>query len=140
MDRKEYLKKWKRDNREKVRKHNKEWKERNPEKVRASKRLWRSRHSTHNNYYKYGVTEEWYQAKLKDQGQCCAICGTKDSGTRRGFQFHIDHCHKTGQLRGLLCYRCNIFLAHLEHDPSRYTKAVNYLEQYSTGSTPASSG
>lgn len=130
MTRKEYLAEWKRNNKEKVREHNRKWKQNNQEAVKASKRTWRSKHSYHNNLYKYGVTKEWYEAKLQEQVGGCAICGTEDSGTKRSFQFHIDHCHKTNKVRGILCYRCNIFLAHLEHDPTRYRKAVDYLARY----------
>lgn len=53
-----------------------------------------------------GVTDEQYERLLAAQGGGCAICGNPPK-TRR---LHVDHDHKTGAVRGLLCYRCNRFL------------------------------
>jgi hypothetical protein len=50
-----------------------------------------------------GVSDDEYARLLKAQGGGCAICGTKPK-TRR---LHVDHDHKTGEVRGLLCHRCN---------------------------------
>ena len=50
-----------------------------------------------------GVTDEQYAAMLKAQGGGSAICGNPPK-TRR---LHVDHDHKTGKVRGLLCFRCN---------------------------------
>ena len=50
-----------------------------------------------------GVTDDEYARLLEAQGGGCAICGAKPK-TRR---LHVDHDHKTGKVRGLLCHRCN---------------------------------
>jgi Recombination endonuclease VII. len=50
---------------------------------------------------------ELYERLLAEQGGVCAICGNPPK-TRR---LHVDHDHKTGRVRGLLCYRCNRLLA-----------------------------
>lgn len=50
-----------------------------------------------------GVTDAEYAAMLERQGGGCAICGTTPK-TRR---LNVDHDHKTGAVRGLLCHRCN---------------------------------
>jgi Recombination endonuclease VII len=50
-----------------------------------------------------GITDVEYGAMLRVQGGGCAICGAKPK-TRR---LHVDHDHATGQVRGLLCHRCN---------------------------------
>lgn len=52
---------------------------------------------------KLGVTDEGYEALLEAQGGGCAICGNTPK-TRR---LSVDHNHRTGRVRGLLCYRCN---------------------------------
>lgn len=52
---------------------------------------------------KYGITPEEYEEKLSQQGGRCAVC-RRLPGNRR---LAVDHNHRTGQLRGLLCYRCN---------------------------------
>jgi len=54
-----------------------------------------------------GVTDADYERMLAAQGDGCAICGNPPR-TRR---LHVDHDHKTGAVRGLLCFRCNRFLA-----------------------------
>ncbi len=50
-----------------------------------------------------GVTDSEYAAMLDRQGGGCAICGTTPK-TRR---LNVDHDHRTGAVRGLLCHRCN---------------------------------
>lgn len=50
-----------------------------------------------------GITAEEYDLRLAAQGGGCAICGATPK-TRR---LHVDHDHKTGAVRGLLCLRCN---------------------------------
>lgn len=50
-----------------------------------------------------GISEAEYDARLVAQNGGCAICGTTPK-TRR---FHVDHDHRTGAVRGLLCHRCN---------------------------------
>lgn len=40
----------------------------------------------------------------------------------------IDHCHKTGKVRGLLCKTCNTGIGHLKDDPNILRSAINYLE------------
>lgn len=52
-----------------------------------------------------------YNQIMEYQGHCCAICGKTDNGGRR---FHMDHCHTTGVIRGLLCYSCNTKLGFIE--------------------------
>lgn len=58
----------------------------------------------------YGITEEQYLQLLAEQNGGCAICG-KPPGKR---QLAVDHCHKTGVIRGLLCGRCNLGLGFIE--------------------------
>ena len=53
-----------------------------------------------------GVTDEDYARMLAAQGGGCAICGATPK-TRR---LHVDHDHRTGRVRGLLCHRCNRYL------------------------------
>jgi hypothetical protein len=52
---------------------------------------------------KYGITIEQYEEILKKQSGLCAICNRKK-------RLCIDHCHKTGKVRGLLCFNCNALL------------------------------
>lgn len=54
---------------------------------------------------KYGITLEQYNQRLEDQGFKCAMCGKPQSECKRAL--HVDHNHKTGKIRGLLCFYCN---------------------------------
>lgn len=61
----------------------------------------------------YGLTHEQYEAMLVAQGGQCAICRQAFKSTRLT---HVDHCHATGKVRGLLCIRCNHDVALVENE------------------------
>jgi hypothetical protein len=74
-----------------------------------------------------GVTDAEYDRLLAAQGGGCAICGNPPK-TRR---LHVDHDHKTGRVRGLLCHRCNRAL------PDWVTPLwLSYARQYLAGEPP----
>jgi hypothetical protein len=62
---------------------------------------------------RYGITVEQYDEMLAAQGGVCALCGTDQPGGR-GEHFSVDHCHKDGHVRGLLCAGCNTNLGAYE--------------------------
>lgn len=66
--------------------------------------------------YRYNMNLEQREA----MGQRCAICGREDRPV-------VDHDHRTGRIRGILCHRCNIALGHLGDSPNRLLSAVMYL-------------
>lgn len=55
---------------------------------------------------------------------CCAICGIIPTDRLR-----LDHCHKTGKVRGLLCNRCNMALGFFNDEPEIMRKSLTYLER-----------
>src|SRR5207248_663304 len=63
----------------------------------------------------------------RQQGDKCAICGAAFSGKVRR---HMDHCHTTKTLRGVLCGPCNFGLGFFRDDPERIIRAAEYLKQY----------
>lgn len=71
----------------------------------------------------YGVTLEQYDQMCEQQGGVCAICGSVDPNGRR---LAVDHDHKTGKVRGLLCSRCNLGAGFIEDDVF-VSKALFYL-------------
>lgn len=79
---------------------------------------------------KYGITIEQYESFLQEQGGACAICKTTDakSTTQHGF-FIVDHDHKTGDVRGILCERCNHLLGHARDNIETLRSAISYLEK-----------
>ena len=76
---------------------------------------------------KYGMTYGQAKLRLDDQGGGCAICGTPLSYDAHYPTPHIDHCHATGVVRGLLCSPCNQGLGYFKDDPDRLRDAAEYL-------------
>lgn len=72
---------------------------------------------------KYGITIDEYKEILKKQGGVCAIC--KKSETKRNLS--VDHCHKTGKIRGLLCKKCNSGIGLLCDSKEIVSSALIYL-------------
>lgn len=75
--------------------------------------------------YLYGVTKDYLLALYEKQQGKCAICGDEPK-TMRGL--HVDHCHTTGAVRGLLCHGCNTGIGALKDDPALLSKAISYLK------------
>lgn len=75
---------------------------------------------------RYGLTVKDYDDMFAAQGGICAICGTDQPGGRAG-RFHVDHCHRTGRVRGLLCSKCNFGLGAFDDVAGRLENAIAYL-------------
>lgn len=106
----------------------------NPKRVRGDN-LWRF----------YRIREDDFDAMKESQGDRCRICGIREDevavkgrggrpradGTKKTPEaFHVDHCHVTGVVRGLLCPRCNHLLGHAREDPAILREAAEYLEEH----------
>ena len=74
----------------------------------------------------YGITEDDYQQMLLRQHNVCAICFRHQHYQRLA----VDHDHKTGKVRGLLCSHCNRGLGHYFDSPRRLRSAADYLEKH----------
>ena len=73
---------------------------------------------------RYGLSVDDYAALLEGQGGVCAICGL-DCST--GQRMSVDHDHANGEVRGLLCRRCNAGLGNFNDDPALMRTAIGYL-------------
>ena len=71
---------------------------------------------------KYGITLDDYEALSAAQDNRCLICGDAETGG-----LHVDHDHRTGRVRGLLCGRCNKAIGLFDDDPTRVLAAERYL-------------
>jgi hypothetical protein len=70
---------------------------------------------------RYGITGADFDAMVEVQGGTCAVCDQKPE--------HVDHDHKTGKVRGLLCYTCNRFILGRYATPAKLRAAADYLER-----------
>jgi Recombination endonuclease VII len=73
----------------------------------------------------FGISHEIYDEMLSKQNNSCAIC-LRTSPT--GYGWHVDHCHTTKKVRGLLCSKCNQGLGLFEDSLTSLRKAIEYLE------------
>jgi len=112
------------------------WKEANPEKVRKK---WRDASTRYNEkdpatrnlkrrLKNVGITESEYFRMLELQDGRCKICGKEERHTNKG-RLHIDHCHSTGKVRGLLCSNCNTAIGLMMDDINILKTAIQYLCQ-----------
>lgn len=96
-----------------------EWKAKNPDKAKVinKKTTLKSR---------YGMSLEEFEERLKSQGGSCAICSKDISQFNEAF---VDHNHKTGDVRKLLCRHCNTGLGHFQDSKEILLLAIKYLEE-----------
>lgn len=69
----------------------------------------------------YGITEAQRDELIASQKGLCVICLSAPA-------IHVDHCHKTGKVRGVLCFNCNSGIGKLGDDPDKTRRATAYLE------------
>ncbi len=100
----------------------KKWGKQYPDRLRKSRLM-----------YEYGITIEQYEELLVKQGKVCAICGlqevklSKETGIPK--RLAVDHCHKTGKVRGLLCFHCNSVLGKMKDSIELLESAIDYLKK-----------
>lgn len=73
----------------------------------------------------YGITLEEYNQYIKNQNNKCAVCD-EDMYKR----YNVDHCHKTGKFRAILCYKCNPGLGYFEDNIGKLLLAIKYLKKH----------
>lgn len=76
---------------------------------------------------RYGITVEDYERILAEQHGVCNICLQEQTTARNNLC--VDHCHITGEVRGLLCDHCNVGLGRFKDDPELLLRAVEYLKR-----------
>lgn len=88
---------------------------------KATRRRWRL-------LKRYGVTEEWVRNLWELQKRRCALCRDRIDLYHR--LTGIDHCHASGQVRGLLCHRCNLALGLFRDDVKVLRRAAEYVARH----------
>ncbi len=76
---------------------------------------------------RHGITLEDYAYMYRDQKGCCAICNTPEGELKKCLR--VDHDHKTGKVRGLLCDRCNVGLGCFRDACVLLHMASNYISR-----------
>lgn len=74
----------------------------------------------------YQISAVEHENMFNRQGRKCAIC---DSMFSNRWEMHIDHCHKTGRIRGLLCSCCNQAIGLLKENIKLFRKAAEYIDE-----------
>ena len=99
---------------EKWAENSRKYRQSHPERCRriAHRSVWRNK----------GLNPDEVEKYLSAHNQC-EICGKKE--TRRGLS--VDHCHKSGKFRGVLCSDCNMGLGFFKDEPALFDKAKIYL-------------
>lgn len=118
-----YKKEWNSKNKKKICGYSDKWRDRNPEKVKAQDRA-------HHLRTEYGLTVEMYNKMSSDQNGECSVCGKVPMGKRGYKVLHVDHCHSSGKVRGLLCGKCNTALGSLQEDENIIKNLLNYVIKF----------
>jgi hypothetical protein len=106
--------KWRSQNQEKCREYARKYRANDPDKVRSI-----------NLKKKYGITLAQFNERFLSQASRCAICKGVSS---TGKNWHVDHCHQTGKIRGILCHPCNLMIGHARDKVDTLLAAVEYLK------------
>lgn len=120
---------------EKTRRATKLWKLAHPEKIAQYRKSAKNsvkpatiiKAHFHRISKTYGITKEQYDQMLREQKGVCIICGNTNKSKIR---LAVDHDHKTGKVRGLLCSRCNVALGLVGDDIIVLQEMISYLDKF----------
>jgi hypothetical protein len=116
---------------DKYRNRKRQWAVDNPEKYKAKSKKWNDANKDKNRESvlrrKFGLTLEDYSTMLKNQDNKCKICKIDQSLLSKNM--YLDHCHKTGKVRGLLCNQCNSGIGLLKDSIIVLESAIKYLKE-----------
>jgi hypothetical protein len=109
------------EHREQMQANWKRWQANNKERLKLQKRNYNLKTA-------FGITLVQRDELLALQGNKCAICPATSPGTKR--DWHTDHCHDTGKVRGILCHACNVSLGHAKDNIATLTAMIKYLKRH----------
>ena len=125
----EYFRNYFKNHKDHIRINQAKWREKNREKIRAYAHEWHLANPEmvlNLSVKKYGLTAKEYARLLANQGGVCAICGERPAK----YRLNVDHNHKTGAVRALICHSCNRGIGYLRDSPEVLRKAANYIEAH----------
>lgn len=105
---------------------------RNPEYYREHRKAYKTDYKDSDLQRRFGISLYEYGQMLLKQNGTCAICKGTYAGHRNGEPkaLAVDHDHKTGKVRGLLCEACNQGIGKLQEDVTILQEAINYLNEH----------
>lgn len=128
-----YSKKYRSENKERLTKMNLEYKEKNKDTLKIKRAEYAKKESVASKVKiqvwakklknRYGLETYEYVEMLRNQKELCKICGLYKP-------LHVDHCHKTKRVRGLLCGNCNRGLGSFKDDVELLKSAIIYLNKW----------
>lgn len=147
---KQYLSKWRRENPKKYKLYHDKWTKENPDKmkeysakyrrenpakrkesikkwIKNNPEIYKKRCRKYSLKRKYNITPEYYDKLLIKQNNKCAVCGVNQEDYYKILA--VDHNHKTGKVRGLLCENCNRGIGLFKDDINTLFKVIKYLEK-----------
>lgn len=113
------------DNKAKLREQHRVWSAKNKDKIEKYREQGKQKRTDYLLRQKFNLTLEQYEVLLAKQNGTCAICSVTHS---HGRKLSVDHCHKTGKIRGLLCAQHNTALGSFKDDINDLYKAIEYLK------------
>ena len=115
------------NNKERIDQARIKWVANNPEKVKQYQRVTNLKKN-------FGLSAKDYDLMLEKQNGVCAICNNPETfvhfRTKKLANLAVDHCHKTGKVRKLLCKSCNTVLGLFKDNESLVLSALNYLKDH----------
>lgn len=133
QEKKDYFKRYYEKNRDQKLVYMKEYRQRNKDRLNQKDKEYavvnREKIKKYHRVYHYGLSEDGYQLLIITQKNKCAICGKDFTFENKSTTPHVDHDHRTGTVRGLLCGRCNVLLGFAEDDATLLITASQYLHK-----------
>ena len=78
----------------------------------------------------YGISQDEYNEMVSKVGNKCPICGFHHNPDKKHGRLNVDHCHKDGGIRGVICSQCNVALGATKDNPEILRRLAKYLEDY----------
>lgn len=125
--------KYQEENKEKLKEKTNIYRKLNKEKIaERQKEIYQKNKDTSFKTYrlksKYNLSIEDYNEMEKSQNFCCMICKKEKSLLKGGLV--VDHCHETGKVRSLLCWKCNVGIGSFFDNSTALKQAAEYIEFY----------
>jgi hypothetical protein len=115
------MREYRKNNPEKIRATDKKKRDRNKDSIRLKNKEWRLKAY-------YGITIKDFSEMMENQNGKCYICKVDSIAMKKGLV--VDHCHKSGKARKLLCQNCNSLLGMSKENIETLELAIEYLKEH----------